>query len=329
MPGLPPLLAAALLLGAGCVGRRPDPVERPTLSPEAPPPGWYRVEGPVPVALGIEVESRTRTREIRRIRIPPRVPPSLAGVPLASEPIEILHYRPAGGGPRPLVLLSPVLANSGLLVRTFAARFAAEGWHAAIVYRKEVEFEAQDPLAHAEDEMRLVVMRSLQALEWLQANESVDPERLATFGVSAGAVVSAVLAGSGPPFRANLVFLGGGPLADLVTESEERRVLEMGRKVERATGLSREVVRERLRVVFRSDPILLAPRVPTESVLMVIARRDRCVPAHLQRRLWDALGRPRMVETPLGHYTTFALLPWLEALAAGFLRERFAQPPPG
>jgi pimeloyl-ACP methyl ester carboxylesterase len=157
----------------------------------------------------------------------------------------------------------------------------------------------------------------------------VDPDRRATFGVSAGAVVSAVLAGSGPPFRANLIFLGGGPLADLVTESEERRILEMGRKVERATGLSREEVRERLRVAFRSDPILLAPRVPTESVLMVIARRDRCVPAHLQRRLWDALGRPRMVQTPLGHYTTFALLPWLEALAAGFLRERFAEPLPG
>jgi dienelactone hydrolase len=271
-----------------------------------------------------------RSVEVRRVLLPPRVPEELTGLSHAGDPIEVLIYRPQGiTEPRPLVLLSPVLANSGLLVKQFATRFAREGWNAAIVYRIEFEFDPKSWIETAEPEMRLLVMRSRQALDWLVLEPGVDPSRVATFGVSAGAVVSAVLAGSGPRFVGNVVFLGGGPLADVMADTTEDRFLRYGRAIEAETGATREETRALAKRTFRSDPILLAPRVPRETVLMLIARNDRSVPARTGYALWEALDRPRLVETPLGHHTTFALLPWIEGLAIGFLRERFGTPPGG
>ena len=85
-----------------------------------------------------------------------------------------------------------------------------------------------------------------------------------------------------------------------------------------------EQVRERLRALIQTDPVLLAPHVPTEQVLLMLARGDRSVPTRHSWALYEALGRPALRLLPFGHYLSFSLLPWIVEQASGFLEARFA-----
>jgi hypothetical protein len=320
-------VAVLLVATAGCRVAPLAPGPRPALAPEAPPEAYYEVPGAPPAPLSEAVEAREAGWDVLRVALPARVPDALASVPRAKDPIDVLWYRPRGAAAaRPLVLISPVLGNSRLLVGYFAERFAARGWHAAIVFRKEVDFDPETSLEGAEDEMRLLVMRSRQALDWLLEHPDVDRARLGTFGVSAGAVVSSLLAGTDARLCAHVLYLGGGPLADVMCDSTEDRFERWGEAVRSRRGLSREEVRAILRRTIRTDPLLVAPRVRPEDALLVVAGRDTSVPTRCGLALWEAMGRPEMVVTPLGHRTTFVLLPWLGTLAADFFARRFGDP---
>lgn len=262
-----------------------------------------------------------------RILLPPRVPTELRTVALSEAPIEILHYRPPAtfDGPRPLVLISPILGNRTLLVGPFAQAFSRAGLHAAIVQRKDLAFDPEISVARAEDEVRLLVMRSRQALDWLLTQDAVDASRVGTFGISAGAVVSSMVAGADPRTSAHVWLLGGGPLSDVMVHTAEAEYRNYTSAALRASGLRLSQIRDDLRASIRTDPLRLASRVAREDVLLVLARFDRSVPYRYGLALWRALGKPERIICPFGHYTSLVLLPWLREQAFRFFQQRFAE----
>lgn len=288
-------------------------------------PAYYRIDGPPPRLLQQTLEVEDRLHQRYRYELEPPVPPELASVPGVKDPIEVVHWRPcvAPGERRGLVLMSPILGNSRLLMSNFAGAFLRRGWHAVLVFRKELAFDPQATLDRAEGESRLVVMRSVRVLDWALARDDVLAERCATFGVSAGAIVSSMLAGADPRTCAHVWILGGGSLADVIRDTEEDRFQAYRAATRAATGLDDAAIARRLEAALWTDPLRLAERVRPAEVLMVLARQDQSVPIATGWRLREALGRPRVVETPLGHYSTFVLLPWLTARTTQHIAARF------
>ncbi len=288
----------------------------------------YEVPGPVPAPLSDTLERSTQTLEVRSVRLPPRLLPELALLHHATDPIEIRLYLPrhTEAGPRPLVLMSPILGSKDLLLGSFARAFAHRGWITAVVERKELAFDPDVAIEQAEDELRLLVIRSRQALDWLLTRPDVDPQRLATCGVSAGAIVSAMVGGADTRFTGHVWILAGGPLADVMTDTSEGRFRRYGEALRARHGWTPEQIRDRLRAVIKTDPVLLAPHVPTQNVLLMLARRDTSVPSRQGWTLHEALGRPSLRLLPFGHYLSFALLPYILGETTGFLAQRFAGP---
>jgi hypothetical protein len=126
-------------------------------------------------------------------------------------------------------------------------------------------------------------------------------------------------------YRAHAMLLAGGPLADVFVDSDEKGLVKLCEKVRKHTGCSREELRERLRETIRTDPVLLAPGVDPEKVLLVIARFDESVPTKYGERLERALGRPRTRRLPLGHYTSVLALPFVRGETVSFLAEKFGE----
>ncbi len=287
------------------------------------PTAYYEAGGAVPEAMSVEQLPDVAGVSRRRVLLPPRTPPGLTSIPLANDPIEILHVAPQHAEPRPLLMMSPILGNTTILVDRFATFLAQRGIHTALVQRKELAFHPEASVAQAEEEVRLVVMRSRQALDWLLTDERIDPHRLGTFGISAGAIVGSMLAGADPRLRAHLWMLAGGPLSDVMAHTVEAEYRDYRTEAMRVSGRRIADIRDTLRAELRTDPIRLAPHVDPDAVLMVLARFDRSVPYRYGLALWRALGRPERVLVPFGHYTTFLLLPWLERLAANHFSEAF------
>lgn len=315
-----------LALVPACAGTR---LEAPTARPShgAPPISYYEAGGEVPEATSKELLHQDHHIDIRRFRIPARVPESLRDHTHATDEIEIVLFRPRplGGTPRATVLVSPVLANSFLLVGDFARAVVRTGYNAAIVMRKDFEIEDDTVIEDAETEFRLLVMRSKQAMDWLAARDDVDGTRFATFGVSAGAIVSSCLAGTDERIRANVLILAGGPLSDVLIDTDEDRFEGYAQDMP-GPKMTKEEIRKELRRVLRTDPINLASRVRTENVFMILAKYDTSVPTRNGLMLWNALGRPRMVMLPLGHYNAFLTFFWMAAQSNAFLHSRLGPP---
>lgn len=289
------------------------------------PHGAYESPGVVPAPLQMRLDRRTPRLEVHTVTLPMRLPGDLAHVARATDPIEIRLFvpMPLEAGPRPLVLMSPILGNKDLLMGDFADAFARRGWITAVVQRKELAFDPDVALEQAEDEVRLLVLRSRQALDWLLTRPEVDPTRLATAGVSAGGIVSAMVAGADPRFVGHVWILAGGPLADVMCDTSEGRFKRYGIALRERHGWTLEQIRTRLREVLRTDPVRLAQHVPTESVLLMLARSDRSVPTRHGWTLYEALGRPAVRTLPFGHYLSFAFLPYILGETTGFLAQRF------
>ena len=323
---LPTLGCVLLVLAPAC---RCVPVDVPVAEPahEAPPLAYYEAGGPVPQAVSEEVVHRSTHIDIRRFLVPARVPEHLRDHTHALDEIEIVLFRPRplGGTPRPCVLVSPILGNSMTLVAEFSRGFVRAGYQAAVVMRKEFEVEDDYEFEDAEVEFRLLVMRSKQAMDWLATREDVDATRFATFGISAGSIVSACLAGADTRPKAHVLFLAGAPLADVLMDTSEDRFEEYAEQLP-GPRMEKEAIRAELRRVLRTDPIHLASNVRTDDVFMLLAEHDTAVPIRNGWMLWNALGRPRVRTVPLGHYSAFLTLVWMQAEANAFLRERLGPP---
>jgi dienelactone hydrolase len=298
-------------------------------APQPPPPGYYEAGGPIPAARTDVRLWRHAQAELRRIEVPARVPPALEHVPRAHDPIEILWMqpRPLSLDPRPLILVSPILSNKLTLMNAFASGFVRQGYSVAILPRKELAFDPYRSFVEAEAESRLVVLRARQALDWLGAQPQVDAGRVGVFGISAGGIVAASLLGADPRVKAGVLVFAGAPMADVFVASTEDSVREKIREAEQTQGWSRSQIRQMLFENLRTDPLVLAPRVKRESVLMFIATKDDSVPTATQKRLWEALGRPESYELSAGHYSGVALfLPFLLQQSQHFLAKRLGTP---
>ncbi len=307
---------AALAMGTGCASYETSGLARASLPLPVEIQQYYRYPSidPIVVARTTEQHSDYSVKEVALFE------------PGASEPIQIVWFAPKQSGPRPLILISPIRGSDTIVVDDCARVFASCGYHAAIVKRAHSKFDPDGPLSQVEDTLHTAVIRHRQALDWLLEQPGVDPERVATFGISYGAIVDAALAAVEPRVKIHVIDLAGGPLAGVMRSTDEIGLRRNWDCIRRGHDLTNKQVYEDLESVIRTDPVKLAPYVDRDDVLMLIARFDHSVPTRYQLKLWNALGKPRADFVLLGHYTSILALPAHRLSIMNFFAEKFAKP---
>jgi dienelactone hydrolase len=240
--------------------------------------------------------------------------------------VQVIHYAPWGWAEdapasRPAVVISPILGGKNEVAEILARSLALRGFHAGVVLRAETYFDAQQPDNRMERVMRTAIVDRRRTVDWLSGLPGVDPQRIGGLGVSMGGIGNSVLAAVEPRIQAVVIVMAGADLGDIMIHSEERRI---GRFVaERALqGLAPAPLRDEIRRAIISDPLHLAKHVDARRTLFVQTQYDRSVPTANQELLFEALGRPRRILVPTGHYTSGLYGPYLIARAIGFLEEQ-------
>jgi hypothetical protein len=318
-------ILTSLVGGSGCASflTRESAREARPLPPEIQDYYSYKPITAPPVVRQIREHDRYAVSEVQLI------PPALVDVtePVSPiEPVQMLWYRPKTESPRPLILMSPILRNNAIFVEDFARLFAANGYHAVIVWRPQLPYDASGPLTQVEAYLRAAIIRNRQALDWLLAQPGVDTTRVATFGISYGAIINAALAGVEPRAQFHVFVLAGAPLADIMMTTLETHIRSFWSRARASKGLTDQQLHDALRATIRSDPAMLAPYVRPDNLLMIIAQFDRFVPTSASFHLREAFGNPDTVVVPLGHYTTVLDMPFLRFKVMWFFRRKLGVP---
>jgi dienelactone hydrolase len=236
--------------------------------------------------------------------------------------VKIDYYQVPGETRRPLIVISPILGGN-MIVDWFAAYFASQGMHAAIVHRRKPRYDSSRDLGQVEDVLRKSVLRTRQALDWLLENPGIDSDKVGSFGISYGGLVNTLTAAVEPRIRCHIFAMAGGPLADLILDSKEKAIQKYIRAAAEQTGHAPEKLRAELQNAIHSDTLKMAAYLRSYDVLMVIAFFDQVVGRKYSQNLWRALGRPEVIYTPFGHYGTLLTLPYLKSKARQFYQARF------
>lgn len=229
-------------------------------------------------------------------------------------------YLPKQEGPRPLILISPITGGN-MVVDLFAKYFASHGYVAVIVHRKKPFYEESLGPEQVERYLRSSIIRLRQALDWLEKEPYVDPERIGGFGISYGAVLHSILAAVEPRVKYHILAMPGGPLPDVILYCPDPGIKKLVTKMEEM-GWSREKIYSELKRTIVTDPMTFAPYVPKDRLVVFVALFDRVVGAKHTFRLWKAMNRPTLKAIPLGHYGGILILPYLQLSSLRFFNAR-------
>jgi hypothetical protein len=151
---------------------------------------------------------------------------------------------------------------------------------------------------------------------------------MGSFGISMGGIASIITAAVEPRLRVHVVALAGGSLPDILLSSKDNLLTKPRAKYLAKQHLDLATLGELLRRHVRTDPLLMAPYVDANRLLLFIALSDRTIGRANSFRLRQALGRPPTVYFPLGHYTSYLMLPYLKAKSLRYFKTTLGVPAP-
>jgi len=239
---------------------------------------------------------------------------------LSSRPIRVDWYQPHRPGRLPVVLMSPILAGNDLYIREFARFYAARGLHAVIVYRPKEVFSADRDLKDVETHFHDSVINLRQILDWLEAQDSVDPKRIGSFAISLGAILTTILAAVEPRIRCSVMGLPAGHIPEIIMASRDKAIRKRRKVYLERHGWSNEEALRQLQAVMVSEPMRVAPAIDPTRTLVIVGLFDRVLGLHRSLDLWQAMGRPKLIVLPTGHYSAYVATPYLKLVTYSFLR---------
>jgi pimeloyl-ACP methyl ester carboxylesterase len=238
----------------------------------------------------------------------------------------VAHWLvPDGDGPHPSVMVFPILAGTHVVSEGLAKALVNRGFAVLRMEREPLDLEqADDPAAPARA-FRKALADARRLLDWLVTRPETDTEHVAAAGISLGGILAATLVGQDPRVDAGFFVMAGGGLGELLYDSGEKPVRAFRDRVLEQRGLQ---TREEFVALLRPhvtdvDPLRWAAHVDPRRVLLVSGRFDRVVPRERTEALWEALGRPRWVRFPAGHYQLFPFFWWAAGRGADHLQQVF------
>lgn len=303
------LLAVAL---AGCATVPGSPVgsERPALPAEL---LSYYEYPKQPIETHVESVQQKSGFQIQRLRLTfPNAP--------NNRPIRMDWYRSDKPGRLPVVVLSPILAGNDLYVREFAHFFSARGLHALIVYRPKEVFSPDRELKDVETHFHESVIGLRQAIDWLQTQKEVHPSQIGCYGISLGAILTTILTAVEPRIKASVLGLPAGQIPEIIMSTQDKAIRKRRRAYLEKQGWSQERALQELKKVLISEPMRFAPGVTPSRVLVIAGLFDRVLGFHRSMDLWRAMGRPKLIVLPTGHYSAYLATPYLKMATYSFLK---------
>lgn len=223
------------------------------------------------------------------------------------------YYRPKGDGPFPAVIVLDITGGDQKLSRIIASALAQNkiaGLFVQMAYygprrppgSKLRMLSTNIPLSIAA--VTQTVLDCRFAAAWLASRPDVDPRRIGIMGTSLGSFVAGLTGEMDQRICRVALLLSGGGLVDAFYDHPMAKPYT---KIFESLGGSKDVMKT---IIAPVDPITCAANLKGRSVLMINARRDEIVPPSSSVRLWEALGKPRIIWYDTGHYGAAVILPF-------------------
>jgi dienelactone hydrolase len=228
------------------------------------------------------------------------------------------RYHPSAGGPRSRagIVVLPIQGGDYEVSTLFAESFAKKGYQVLRFERRAEWLEADRDVAALGPLAAQYRQDVLGGIEhWLSSGPGA-PERIGLFGVSMGAMMGTAVAANEPRIKASVLCIGGADLADILMTANDEEVNQYRKDLSARLGVPEAELRPMMAAALDPyDAAREAPKLGADSTLFIAARFDAVVRWKNSVRLWEALGRPKRVVLPTGHYSAVVFVPYIRLIA--------------
>jgi len=236
--------------------------------------------------------------------------------------VQLEYYDIAGDAKVPVVMVLPMSGGGYTVERHFANYFASRGYAAVIVHRDKVP-KNQQVLENLNPMMKRMVIDHKRVIDWLETQQDVDAGKIGIFGISLGGIKGAILTPLESRIQAAIIGLAGGDVPHILVHSTEPGIAKKREAYFKQHNLTPEEAEKKLREIITRDPLVYAPYVDPNKVMLVIARYDTVVPTAKGLLLKEKMGNPETIMLPSGHYTAVLSIPYIKSEAFDFFEKRF------
>jgi len=121
-------------------------------------------------------------------------------------------------------------------------------------------------------------------------------------------------------FKAGVFFIGGGNIPEILYDTTEPSLKKLRKKVYDKFGLTPEEFKDKLEEhLTEVDPLTYADFADPSKVLMINGSFDTIIRPEHSKELWEAMGKPDMIQISAGHYSSFLFIDY----AAGKAKSHF------
>ncbi len=151
--------------------------------------------------------------------------------------------------------------------------------------KKEGEEFFSADLGKTREHIVQTVIDYRRAIDYLQARQDLDGERIGLIGASLGAIVGSMVAGVDTRVDAALLIVGGGDWSKIVGKSEHPAAQKL-RELLAGGGASR---------LDDVDPVRWVGKISPRPVWMMNGREDKIIPVESAEALHEAAREPKKV----------------------------------
>ncbi len=320
-------LTLCALLGTGCYSTKYKPREVSLAPlPEEIRAGIAYAPNPIP---SVEKPSQGNTNyHIRRFEL--TVPMVVYGT---NKTVELDCYNPPVDEPLPVILIFPISGGGYFLEDLFAQYLYRNGYAAVIVHRESPGERDPKTGQQINQMIRQSVLDNKRVVDWLETRPEYDANRIGALGTSMGSFKATFLVAIDPRIKAAVLGLTGGDFPYILAYSKEGAWHHRGLTRRREAYLNEHhLTKAEFRQVLEKevvwDPKAVAPSIPPDKVLMIIALWDTVVPTRTGKELRTLMHNPETLYVVSGHYTAYLYLPRIKSQLLHFFNNRLKPPQP-
>jgi dienelactone hydrolase len=240
---------------------------------------------------------------------------------------EFYYYKSKEQTPRPLMIIIPPVVYITPFYKIWAQQFFAKnGYNVFILKYNEKINDNERPLSDINRTFVSIMTSARLLLDYSENEPSIDSRRIGAYGMSLGAILSAIFVGIDKRVDAGVLIVGGGNLPEILQNSVQgtvRRFREA--KMEMENLETPEEFKKAVEKNFSFDPLFFAGRRSKEDVYMVLAMDDTAVPSKNQMELWRAFNQPGYMSFPGQHFPVILKNLFKHAPIYKYLEERLGK----
>ena len=240
---------------------------------------------------------------------------------------EFYYYKSMEQEARPLMIIIPPVLDITPFDRIWAHQFVAKhGYNVFILKYNEKINDNERPLSDINRTFVSIMTSARLLLDYSEKDPNIDSRRVGTYGMSLGAILSAIFVGIDKRVDAGVLIVGGGNLPEILQTSDQgtvRRFREA--KMEMENLKTPEEFKLALEKNFSFDPLFFAGRRSKEDVYMVMAMDDTAVASKNQMELWEAFNKPEYMSFPGQHFPVIFKNLFKHAPIYKYLEERLGK----